>query len=131
MGLRIFVLLLAISTFACTQAPNASPPSSAFVITGRNTFSAAALFLARVDAGTSAIVTGESMSGCPTAYGNARSLTLEHSGLVVSVSTLLEIGTTADDRHPTIEPDVPARLSLAAWNAREDPALAAVRAYVK
>jgi hypothetical protein len=109
--------------------PAVDRPGHLFVITGRNTFSAAAIFLARVDAGTSAIVTGESISGCPTAYGNARSLTLERSGLVISVSTLQEIGTTAADRRPTIEPELPARWSLAAWIARDDPALAAIRAY--
>ena len=87
------------------------------------------MFVARVDAGTSAIVTGEPMSGCPTAYGNARSLTLEYSGLVVGVSTLLEVGMTAADRRPTIEPELPARLSFAAWIARDDPALAAIRRY--
>jgi hypothetical protein len=87
------------------------------------------MFLARIDAGTSAIVTGEPMSGCPTTYGNDRSLTLEHSGLVISVSTLFEIGATAADRRPTIEPELPARWSLEAWRARDDPSLAAIRAY--
>ena len=109
--------------------PAVDRPGHLFVITGRNTFSAASMFLARVDAGTSAIVTGESMSGCPTTYGNDRSLTLEHSGLVVGVSTLFEVGATAADRRPTIEPELPARWSLAAWIARDDPALAAIRAY--
>ena len=109
--------------------PAVDRPGHFFVITGRNTFSAASMFLARIDAGTSAIVTGESMAGCPTTYGNDRSLTLEHSGLVVSVSTLFEIGASAADRRPTIEPELPARWSLAAWMARDDPALAAIRAY--
>ena len=109
--------------------PAVDRPGHLFVITGRNTFSAASMFLARVDAATSAIVTGEPMSGCPTTYGNDRSLTLEHSGLVISVSTLFEIGATATDRRPTIEPELPARWSVAAWQARGDPALDAIRAY--
>lgn len=104
-------------------------PGHLFVVTGRNTFSATALFVARIDATTSAIVAGEPMSGCPTSYGNARSLTLSYTGISVSVATLLEVGVSADDRRPTIQPELPARLSLAAWLAHEDPVLAAVRAY--
>lgn len=97
-----------------------------YVITGRNTFSAAAMFVARLDAVTSAIVVGEPMAGCPTSYGNARSLLLPYSGIAVGVATLLEVSVDADDKRPTIVPEIAARLTPAGWNAHQDPALAAI-----
>jgi len=109
--------------------PAVDRPGHLFVITGRNTFSATGIFVARADAETSAVVVGESMSGCPTAYGNARSLDLPKTGLSVSVATLLEVGVSADDTRPTIAPELSARLTPAAWLARRDPALEAIRAY--
>ncbi len=111
------------------EDPVVDRPGHLFVITGRNTFSAAGLFLARLDAGTSAVVVGEQMAGCPTAFGNARPFALPYTGISVSVSTLLEVGVSADDRRATIEPELPSRLSLATWLKRDDPALAAIRGY--
>jgi len=111
------------------EDPIVDRPGHLFVITGRNTFSAAGLFLARLDARTSALIVGERMAACPTAFGNARRFTLPFTGISVSVSTLLEIGVSAQDRRSTIEPELPSRLSLDAWLKREDPALESIRGY--
>jgi hypothetical protein len=100
-----------------------------FVITGRNTFSAASMFVARLDAETSAIVVGEPMGGCPTFYGHSIEVDLPFSGIAVSVADTFEVGVSADDHRSTIEPELPAPLTLAAWQAGTDPAMAAILAY--
>ena len=111
------------------EDPIVDRPGHLFVITGRNTFSAAGLFLARLDASTTALVVGERMAACPTAFGNARPFALPFTGISVSVSTLLEVGVSARDPRSTIEPDLPSRLSLEAWLKREDSALASIQGY--
>jgi len=107
----------------------ALPHGHLFVITGRNTFSAATMFLARLHDTTGAIVVGEPMGGCPNPIGNAQPVSLRFSGIVVMVATRPEIAMSVDDQRLTIPPDLPARLTPAAWLARQDPALAAIRAY--
>jgi hypothetical protein len=101
-------------------------PGGLFVVTGRNTFSAASLLVARFRAQTAAAIVGEAMGGCPTAYGNARELTLPFSGIVVDVATLLEVGVDAGDQRATIPPDLPAPLDIGAWRSGTDPALLAI-----
>jgi hypothetical protein len=109
--------------------PAVDRPGRFFVITGRNTYSAASLLMARLDHETSAIVVGEPMGGCPTAYGDPTDLPLPYAGLVVSVSELLEVGVASDDVRPTIDPDLPARLTPEAWASGTDPALDAIAAF--
>jgi hypothetical protein len=108
------------------EDPAVDRPGRLFVITGRNTFSAGSLLVARLEASTSAIVVGEPMAGCPTAYGNARDVPLPWSGIVVGVASLLEVGVTADDTRATIQPELPAQLTLPDWLAGRDPALRAI-----
>ena len=105
-------------------------PDRLFVLTGRNTFSAASLLLARLDRDTGASIVGEPMGGCPTAYGNSRDLTLPFSGIVVSVATMLEVGVSADDTRSTIEPDVPSVLTADDWAHGSDPALGMITTLV-
>lgn len=111
------------------QDPAVDRTGRLFVITGRNTFSAASMFLARLDARTSAIVVGEPMGGCPTLYGNSADVDLPFSGIAVSVASTFEVGVSADDHRPTIEPELPAPLTVEAWRAGIDPAMAAILAY--
>jgi len=103
--------------------PAVDRPDRLFVITGRNTFSAASLAVARLDRDTQAVIVGEAMGGCPTAYGNSRDVTLPFSGIVVSVATLLEVGVSADDTRPTIEPNISVQLSADEWANGSDPVL--------
>ena len=101
-----------------------------YVLTGRNTFSAASLLVARLDRDTDASIVGEPMGGCPTAYGNSRDLTLPSSGIVVSVASMLEVGVSADDTRSTIEPDVPSPLTADDWAHGSDPALGMITTLV-
>lgn len=106
--------------------PAIDRPGELFVITGRNTFSAASMLVARLDDGTAARIVGEPMGGCPTLYGNARPLELPFSGLEVSVATELSVGVRADDPRLTIEPDVSAVLTREDWADGRDAALEAI-----
>jgi hypothetical protein len=105
-------------------------PGRLFVITGRNTFSAASLLVARLERDTEATIVGEPMGGCPTAYGNSEDVTLPFSGIVVSVAGMLEVGVSADDERETIEPEVASPLSIDDWAHGSDPALGMITTLV-
>jgi len=95
------------------------------VITGRNTFSAASLFAARLERTADPVFVGEAMGGSPNLYGNPRDVLLSYSGIDVSVATGYFVGSTRDDPRLTIEPDVPAPMTSADYFAGRDPALQA------
>jgi hypothetical protein len=95
------------------------------VITGRNTFSAASLFAARLERTTDAVFVGEPMGGSPNLYGNPRDFDLPFSGIDVSVATGYFVGSTRDDPRLALEPDVPVELTSADYLAGRDPALRA------
>jgi hypothetical protein len=118
------------SILAAFDDPAVDQPGRLYVITGRNTFSAASLLVARLDAQTDAMIVGEPMGGCPTAYGNPAELTLPFSGIVVSVSGMLEVGVSADDTRPTIEPDLTTELTRDEWVNGSDPALGLITTFV-
>jgi hypothetical protein len=99
-------------------------PGRLFVITGRNTWSAGSMLLARLEAGTSATITGESMGGNPTFYGDVTEVHLPYSGLSVTVTGMLEVGVDPDDPRDTIEPDQPQPLTREDWRSGFDAALA-------
>jgi hypothetical protein len=101
---------------------------SLYVITGRNTFSAASLFAARMERTTDAIFVGEPMGGSPNLYANAGSVTLRYSGLLVSVATDWNVGSTPQDPRLTITPQILTPLSSSDYVAGHDPAMAAILA---
>jgi hypothetical protein len=103
--------------------PAVDQPGKLFVITGRNTFSAASMLAARLEAKTGAIFVGEPMSGCPTTYGDNVELPLPNSGLTLLVSSLLEPGVDPGDTRTTIPLDATAELTQEEWAAGDDPAM--------
>lgn len=98
-----------------------------FVITGRNTFSAASLFSADLEAQTDAVFVGEPGGGSPNLYGDSSDVRLPYSGIVVSVASQYFEVLPGDDRL-TIQPDIAAPLTAADYFARRDPALDAIPA---
>ena len=106
----------------------ASHPGTLYLVTGRNTFSAGSLLVARFDAQTDAVIVGEPMGGCPTAWGDDEGFDLPYSGISVTASTFFEIGVDPEDARLTVQPDLPARLTPTGWAAGVDPALDAIRA---
>jgi hypothetical protein len=94
-----------------------------FVLTGRNTFSAGSLLVARLDRHTQATIVGEPMGGCPTIWSDSSDLRLPTSGIVVSVADDVAVGVDPADPRLTIPPDVPVTLAREDWAAGRDPAL--------
>ena len=95
------------------------------LLTARNTFSAASRFAAELVEQSDVIVVGEPMGGAPTSYGNPESLSLDNTGLVVTVATTREMAISRDDSRTTIQPDVPAVMTFADWFAGRDTVLEA------
>lgn len=103
-------------------------PGSLYVITGRNTFSAGSMLVARLDAQTDAVIVGEAMGGCTVFWADVEDLALPFSGIDVSVSTFFEVSVDPGDDRVTIGPDIPAPLTPTEWAAGIDPALRAIQA---
>lgn len=103
--------------------PAVDQPGRLFVIAGRNTFSAATMLAARLEAQTGATFVGEPMGGCPTFYGDVEELSLEHSGLSILVASELSIGVDAADTRDDVPLDAETELTLEDWTEGIDPAL--------
>jgi hypothetical protein len=97
-----------------------------FVITGRNTFSAASLFAAELEERTDATFVGEAMGGSPNLYGNPDDVELPFSGLDVTVASEYFVRSTPDDPRLTIRPDLWIEPTSADWFAGRDPAMEAI-----
>lgn len=97
-----------------------------FVITGRNTFSAASLFAAELEKRTDATFVGEPMGGSPNLFGNPDDVLLPYSGLDVTVASEYFVRSTPDDPRLTIEPDIEVEPTSADWFAGRDPAMEAI-----
>ncbi len=93
-----------------------------YLITGRNTFSAAALFTADITNRAPVTIVGEPMGGSPNLWGNARDLALTDSGIVINVATEYFQPVPGDQRIGT-GVDRPVPLTLADFLAGRDPAL--------
>ena len=97
-----------------------------YVITGRNTFSAAQNFINDVERMTDATFAGEPSSSRPNFVGEDTELRLPYSGIVGSMSSrYFQDSDPLDDRQ-WIAPDIPVRLSSQDYFANRDPVLAAV-----
>jgi hypothetical protein len=109
---------------ALFEDPAVDRPNRLYVLTGRNTFSAGSLLVARLERNTGAVLVGEPMGGCATFWSDSADLVLPGSGIVVSVADDVAIGVAIDDPRLTIDPDVAAVLTRQEWAAGYDPALA-------
>ncbi len=93
------------------------------MVTGRQTFSAAANFATLVDVRTDALFVGEGMGGSPNGYGDTRPLRLPYSGLTPRISgRYWEMGGPDDDR-TTIHPAAEVLLNSEGYFAGNDTAL--------
>jgi hypothetical protein len=109
--------------FQLFDDPAVDVPGELFVITGRNTLSAGSMLLARMEAGTEAVIVGEPMAGCPTFYGDTTEVPLPYSGLSITVTGMLEVGVDPEDPRSNIELDLVAPLTFDDWVNGRDPAL--------
>jgi tetratricopeptide (TPR) repeat protein len=101
-----------------------------YVITGRQTFSAAQVFCNEVDAFTSAIFAGEPTGSRPNFIGESAPTRLPYSGIAMTISTRYH-QTEDMDHRMWIAPKIPVALSSADYFANRDPALDAVLAAIK
>ena len=96
-----------------------------YVITGRQTFSAAQVFLNELDHYTSAIVAGEPSGSRPNFVGESAPATLPVSGLQMTISTRYH-QTEDQDQRAWIAPKIPVELSSGDYFSNRDPVLDAV-----
>lgn len=100
-----------------------------FTIIGRETFSAAQNLVNQLEKYTNVIFVGEPTGARPNSYGEARSLTLPNSGLVVRASTLWWQDLDPRDDRVWTAPQIAAELTSADYCANRDPALEAILNY--
>ncbi|WP_422365083.1 tetratricopeptide repeat protein [Pelagibius sp.] len=102
----------------------ASSENRVFVITGRNTFSAAQNLVNQLERMTEAVFVGEETSSKPNFTGETTSVELPHSGLRFSVSSLYWQDSSPLDRRPYIPVDLPVALSSGDYFGNVDPVMA-------
>ena len=105
---------------------NAAPGNQIYVITGRNTFSAAQNFINRTERWTDAIFVGEPSSSSPNFVGEETNLLLPYSRIRGSISTRFWQDSDPDDKRAWITPAVPVKPTAAAYFSNEDAAMDAI-----
>jgi hypothetical protein len=104
---------------------------SLFVITGRQTFSAAQNFSTDLYRAVSPIFVGEPTGSSPNFVGETVRFSLPYSKMVGSISDLYWQRSWPMDHRTWIAPDLPAPPSVGLFKANRDPALEAIREYLK
>ena len=103
-----------------------SPRHRIYVISGRNTFSAAQNCLNQIHRATHAIVAGEPSSSKPNFTGESTQIRLPWSGLRASISSRWWQDSYPEDERSWIAPEIPVALSSKDYFANRDPVMAAV-----
>ncbi len=97
-----------------------------YVITGRQTFSAATLLSVDLEQQTPAIFAGEPTGGSPNLYGDVAPIKLPNSNILVMVSAIYWERSTPDDDRAWIEPSISVLLTSTDFFNGEDPVLKAI-----
>ncbi|MEQ1872529.1 MAG: hypothetical protein ABL953_02285 [Ilumatobacteraceae bacterium] len=106
--------------------PLVDRPGGLYIIIGRQTFSAAALFATELEAqALNVVFVGEPTGGSPNVYADVRPVELPNWGIKVNVSTGYYDFASPDDPRPWIEPDIAVELSSADYFAGFDAILQA------
>ena len=105
---------------------DASPEHRVFVVTGRNTFSAAQNFINRVERLVDAVFVGEPSSSSPNFTGEESDVLLPYSRLRASISSRYWQDSDPGDDRPWIAPHVPVELTAEEYFTGVDPALEAI-----
>jgi hypothetical protein len=112
------------------RQPKVNTHGRFFVLMGRATFSAAQFVLDDLDKYSEAVFVGEPSGSRGNHYGDSRQTRLPNSGITVRASTIYWQDWSPNDPRPWTAPDVAAELTLADYQAHQDPALAATIAYL-
>jgi len=102
-----------------------------FVITGRDTFSAAQNFTTDIGRACNPIYVGEPTGSSPNFVGESVAFTLPYSKMEGSISDLYWQRSWPMDARTWIAPDLPAAPRFDLYKANRDPAMEAVLAYLK
>jgi hypothetical protein len=105
-----------------TALDRETPGARLVVLMGRNTFSAAQVFIARLDAATRVVFAGEPSSSRPNFVGEENPVILPWSGAIASISNRYHEQIPGDSR-PWIPPDWPLALGSTDYFANRDPLL--------
>src|SRR6476646_6960223 len=100
-----------------------------FVITGRQTFSAAQNGVNQLEKHTRAIFVGEPTGGSPNGYGDARRFLLPNSGLAVYASTLWWQDVDPRDTRVWTAPSISVELTSNDYRNNIDPVMNAILSY--
>lgn len=104
-------------------------PGHLFILTGRQTFSAAQNFANQAERWTQALFVGEPTGSSPNHFGDAKQFELPATKLSVIVATLRWQDSDPKDTRIWIRPDIVARDTFADYTAGRDTALEAALAY--
>ena len=107
---------------AVTAWEAARPNGKFYVLTGRNTFSAAQNFISQLDKRTRAIFVGEPSSSKPNFVGEENDIQLPWSGAIASISNRYHENIPGDKRG-WIEPDIKIELKSRDYFANRDPVM--------
>ncbi len=99
-----------------------NPGSKIIAITGRNTFSAAQVFISLLNKDTHALFAGEPSSSSPNFVGEGNYISLPYSGAMGSISNKYH-ETIPGDKRKWIEPVYPVSLSSTAYFKNQDPVM--------
>lgn len=102
------------------------PGTRVFVITGRNTFSAAQNFINRVERMTDAVFVGEPSSSSPNFTGEETMLVLPWSRVMVSISSNYWQDSDPGDQRPWVSPHISIPPTASDYFAGRDAALEAI-----
>ncbi len=100
-----------------------------FIITGRNTFSAAQNFTTDFNRSSEAIFVGEPTGSRPNFVGETIPVILPYTKMRMTVSDLYWQRSWPMDHRQWIPPDIPTEMSSAHFFAGRDPAMEAIRKY--
>ncbi len=104
-------------------------PGRLFILTGRQTFSAAQDFANQAERWTQCLFVGEPTGSAPNHFGDAKQFTLPATRLSVIVASLHWQDSDPNDKRIWIMPDIIARESFADYAAGHDVALEAALAH--
>ena len=102
-----------------------------FVITSRETFSAAMCFATELETHTKALFVGEPTGSRPNFVGESSIFTVPYSGVAVSCSSRFHQNGDPTDTRTCIAPDLPAPLTIDDYRDNRDPAYEAIRAFIR
>ena len=111
------------------RAKSIDRPGHLFVLTGRQTFSAAQNFANDAERFTQAMFVGEPTGSSPNLYGDAKQMELPKTHLHPMVATLYWQGSDPNDHRIWILPDIPASQSFADYVSGRDAAFEAALSY--